>query len=157
MGEKKVSLEEVKYGIHEHDYSEQAYNPKHHYNVCSLCLTADETSYEEHNYSVSVNKEYTVAVAQEYVMNTNLSMNTGAGIKQHEMQKRVVAVSEKDLVELALEYIKEQGALEMKPSSNWSLIPADLVKVIKDKEIKKLIGLTEEDNIDNVKPVEIFK
>ena len=61
MGEKKVSLEEVKYGIHEHDYSEQAHNPKHHYNVCSLCLTADETSYEEHNYSVSVNKEYTVA------------------------------------------------------------------------------------------------
>lgn len=104
-----------------------------------------------------LNKEYTVAVAQEYVMNTNLSMNTGAGIKQHEMQKRVVAVSEKDLVELALEYIKEQGTLEMKPSSNWSLIPADLVKVIKDKEIKKLIGLTEEDNIDNVKPVEIFK
>ena len=102
-------------------------------------------------------KEYTVAVSQDYVMNINLAMNNGADIKQHEVLKRVVAVSEKDLVELALEYIQEKGTMEMKPSSTWSLMPAELVKVIKDKEIKKLIGLTEEDNIDNVKPVEISK
>ena len=102
-------------------------------------------------------KEYTVAVSQEYVMNTNLAMNNGANIKQHEMQKRVVDVSKKDLVELAIEYIQEQGTIEMKPSSNWNLMPAEFAKVVKDNDIKKLIGLTQEDEVDNVKPVEISK
>jgi hypothetical protein len=47
--------------------------------------------------------------------------------------------------------------MEMKPSSNWSLMPAEFAKIIKDNEIKKLIALTQEKEVDNVKPVEISK
>ena len=93
-------------------------------------------------------KEYTVAVAQEYIMNANLAMSLGAGIKQHEMIDRVVAVSEKDLTELAFEYIKEKGSIEAKSSNNWNLLPAAWVKGIMENEISKLLGATNE-NDDN--------
>jgi 2',3'-cyclic-nucleotide 2'-phosphodiesterase/3'-nucleotidase len=93
-------------------------------------------------------KEYTVAVAQEYIMNANLAMSLGAGIKQHEMIDRVVAVSKKDLTELAFEYIKEKGSLEAKSSNNLNLLPAAWVKGIMENEISKLLGATNE-NDDN--------
>ncbi|MBR2606370.1 MAG: bifunctional metallophosphatase/5'-nucleotidase [Bacteroidaceae bacterium] len=94
-------------------------------------------------------KEYTVAVAQEYVLKSNLAMNIGAGIKKHEMPERVIAVSQKDLAELALEYLTEEGTIEMKPLNNWRLQPAAWINTIKENEIKKLM------NVSNVPEAEV--
>lgn len=106
-------------------------------------------------------KEYTVAVAQEYIMKSNLAMSIGAGIKQHEMVERVIAVSQKDLSELAVEYFKEKNTMQMKASSNWSLQPAAWMSTIKDNEMKKLMGMKEDANAEAnenvVEPLEISK
>ena len=89
-------------------------------------------------------KKYKVALNQEYITGNNISMSLGAGIKQHEMMERVIAVSQKDLTELAYEYLKEKGTLETKPSTNWSLQPAAWIKTIKENEIKKLTNASNE-------------
>ena len=103
-------------------------------------------------------KEYTVAVGKEYVMNTNLAISLGAGIKQHEMVERVIAVSQKDLSELAFDYIKEQGTFEMKPSTNWNLLPAAWINTVKENETNKLMGLSMESAADaEAESVEVSK
>ena len=61
--ERKVSYAEVKHGVHEHDYSVRGHNDLKHYNICSLCSTIDETTYENHEYSVSINEEYAAGSA----------------------------------------------------------------------------------------------
>ena len=89
-------------------------------------------------------KEYKVAVSQEYVMKANLSLSLGAGIKQHEMVERVVAVSDNDLAELVLEYFKEQGEVEMKATGNWNLMPAAWVKDVVNSEMTRLMNVIAE-------------
>ena len=89
-------------------------------------------------------KEYKVAVSEEYVMKSNLAMSLGAGIKQHEMVERVVAVSKKDLTELTLDYFKEKGTVEMKAAGNWALLPAAWMKEVKEREMTKLMGAIKE-------------
>lgn len=90
-------------------------------------------------------KEYTVAVAQEYIMNTNLAMSNGAGIQQHEMAERVIAVSQKDLVELVYEYINSTNTIEPQYANNWNLLPSTWMNTIKDNELERLMGITKED------------
>ena len=103
-------------------------------------------------------KEYTVAVGAEYVMNSNLALSLGAGIKQHQMTERVIAVSEKDLAELALEFIKENGTVEMTSLNNWKLLPDAWMKNIKKNEIDKLMGVTKEpDTFATTEPLAISK
>ena len=85
-----------------------------------------------------LDKEYTVAVAEDYVMSTNLSLNIGAKVKSKELVNRIVAVSEKDMTELVCDYLKEAGSFDIKPSNNWSLQPAAWVKNIKENEMKSL-------------------
>ena len=85
-------------------------------------------------------KEYKVAVSEEYVMNSNIPMSLGAGIKQHQMVERVVAVSKKDLAELALDYFKESGKFEMKANGNWNLLPAAWMKEITNNEMARMIN-----------------
>ena len=85
-----------------------------------------------------LNKEYTVAVGEDYVMNANIPLNIGAKVKPEDMQSRVVAVSEKDMAELVCEYIKEKKTLDLKPAGNWSLLPAAWMKNIKENEMKLL-------------------
>lgn len=87
-------------------------------------------------------KEYTVAVSEEYVMNTNLALNVGANIKQHNIVERVIAVSKKDLSELVLDYFKENESMDVKPLGNWSIQPAAWVKTIKNNEMNKLAGVS---------------
>ncbi len=86
-------------------------------------------------------KEYTVAVGEDYIMNANLCVNLGAGIKPNQMLERVVAVSEKDLVELVYDYIKENKNVAMKPMTNWTLQPAAWMKSVKENEMKTLTGI----------------
>ncbi len=85
-------------------------------------------------------KEYKVAVSQEYVMKANLPLSIGAGIKQHEMVERVVAVSDKDLTEIVLDYFKENGTVDMKAAGNWNLMPAAWVKDVLNNELTRLMG-----------------
>ena len=93
-------------------------------------------------------KEYKVAVSEEYVMSTNLAMSLGAGIKQHEMVNRVVAVSKKDLTELTMDYIKEKGTVELKATGDWKLLPAAWIKDVQEREMKKLMGAMMAPEID---------
>ena len=93
-------------------------------------------------------KEYKVAVSEEYVMNTNLAMSLGAGIKQHDMVNRVVAVSKKDLTELTMDYIKEKGTVELKSTGDWKLLPAAWMKEVQEREMKKLMGAMMAPEID---------
>lgn len=86
-------------------------------------------------------KEYTVAVGEDYIMNANLSVNLGAGVKSNEMLERVVAISEKDLVELVYDYLKENKSVTMKPMTNWTMQPAALMKSVKENEMRTLNGL----------------
>ena len=88
-----------------------------------------------------MNKEYTVAVGEDYVMNANLCVNLGAGIKPNEMLERVVAVSDKDLAELVYDYLKENKTVAMKPMTNWTLQPAAWIKNVKENEMKTLKGI----------------
>ena len=103
-------------------------------------------------------KEYTVALGQEYVMNSNLAMSLGAGIKQHEMVERVVAVSQKDLTELALEYLKDNADIEFKSFGNWNLLPAAWMKEVKENEMNRLMGsIKEAEALGNMESFEISK
>lgn len=86
-------------------------------------------------------KEYTVAVGEDYIMNANLCVNLGAGVKPNQMLERVVAVSEKDLVELVYDYIKENKTVTMKPMTNWTMQPAAWMKSVKENEMKTLNGI----------------
>ena len=86
-------------------------------------------------------KEYTVAVGEDYIMNANLCVNIGAGVKPNQMLERVVAVSEKDLVELVYDYIKENKTVTMKPMTNWTMQPAAWMKSVKENEMKTLNGI----------------
>lgn len=88
--------------------------------------------------SFDLNKEYTVAVGEDYIMNANLPLNIGAKVKSEDLQARVIAVSEKDMAELVCEYIKEKKSLDLKPAGNWSLVPAAWIKSIKEKELRTL-------------------
>ena len=104
-----------------------------------------------------LNKEYTVAVPEDMVMNVNLSLSLGAKVKSHEMQERIVAISDKDITELLYDYFKENKVVEMKPLGNWSLQPAAWMKTIKENEMNKLANiyfpqsLIEEDMVEPVK------
>lgn len=88
--------------------------------------------------SFEPDKEYTVAVGEEFVMNTNLALSLGAKLKTVEIQKRVSAVSEKDMAELIVDYIKENKNVELKPMNNWKLLPVAWVNDIKKDEIERL-------------------
>ena len=85
-----------------------------------------------------LDKEYTVAVSADYLQNANLAFSIGAKIKQHELRKRVVAISEKDLTELILDYFTANKTVQLKPMNNWSLQPAAWMKDIKENEMKKI-------------------
>ena len=88
--------------------------------------------------SFDLNKEYTVAVGEDYVMNANLALNLGAKIKSNEISGRVIAVSEKDVTELVLDYLKENNSINMKPLGNWTLHPIAWMGAIKQNETTKL-------------------
>lgn len=105
-----------------------------------------------------INKEYTVALSQEYIMNSNLAMSNGAGIQPHEMVERIIAVSQKDLVELVYEYVNTTGSIEPQYANNWNLLPAAWMNTIKDNEMKRLMGLTQksDENVED-EPVKISK
>jgi hypothetical protein len=52
-----------------------------------------------------------------------------------------VAISEKDLVELVYDYLKENKSVTMKPMTNWTMQPAALMKSVKENEMRTLNGL----------------
>ncbi len=86
-------------------------------------------------------KEYTVAVPEDMVMTVNLSLSLGAKVKSDDMQKRIIAISDKEISELVLDYFKENKVVEMKPLGNWSLQPASWMKTVKENEMNKLTNI----------------
>ena len=104
-----------------------------------------------------LNKEYTVAVPEDMVMNVNLSLSLGAKVKSPDMQQRIVTISDKDITELLYDYFKKNKVVEMKPLGNWSLQPAAWMKTIKENEMNKLASiyfpqsLIEEDMVEPAK------
>lgn len=86
-------------------------------------------------------KEYTVAVPEDMVMTVNLALSLGAKVKSNEMQNRIVAISDKEITELVLDYFKENKVVEMKPLGNWTLQPASWMKSVKENEMNKLSSI----------------
>ena len=82
-----------------------------------------------------------MAVSADYLQNANLAFSLGAKIKQHELRKRVVTISEKDMTELILDYFTAKKTVELKPMNNWSLQPAAWMKIIKENEMKKITDI----------------
>lgn len=56
---RKASLAEAQFGTHTHDYSKLSHTNTRHFNVCLLCETIDELSFENHKF-VKFNKDYYV-------------------------------------------------------------------------------------------------
>ena len=103
-----------------------------------------------------LDKEYTVAVPEDMVMTVNLALSLGAKVKSHDMQQRIASISDKEIPELLLDYLKENKVVEMKALGNWSLQPAAWMKTIKENEMNKLANiyfpqsLIEEDMVEDV-------
>jgi hypothetical protein len=97
-----------------------------------------------------------VAVPEDMVMTVNLALSLGAKVKSHDMQQRIASISDKEIPELLLDYLKENKVVEMKALGNWSLQPAAWMKTIKENEMNKLANiyfpqsLIEEDMVEDV-------
>lgn len=75
-GTRKTSLAEVRYGAHEHEYTNIAHNDHKHFKTCSLCNTIDDLSYENHNYNIKFNKNYNVG---DTFSTEDISLNCNCG------------------------------------------------------------------------------
>lgn len=68
-------------------------------------------------------------------------LTRGAGIKPEDLQKRLLASTDKDLRYYILQYIEAKGTIKPRTYNNWKLLPEDWVKAASAREYVLLFGL----------------
>ncbi|MGM0497929.1 MAG: bifunctional metallophosphatase/5'-nucleotidase [Bacteroidota bacterium] len=65
-------------------------------------------------------------------------LTEGAGIKQSNLEERIVSVSENEMRNILVDYIKQKQELAPQKANNWKIIPESWVKKAAAREMKML-------------------